>query len=172
MSHYHTYHSETCRKFNADIYQALLQLQEQDYSQRSHFFHGRYENLYLAVEKLPGLQVVLDTAKTQAADYLHMPPEQLTMGFWINMMAPGDVTTAHTHDDDDELLSGVYYIRVPADSGQLVISDAGQREYIQPQEGMFVFFSPQTLHEVTRNASDSIRVSVAFNFGPLSRDDE
>ena len=87
-------------------------------------------------------------------------------------MAPGDVTTAHTHDDDDELLSGVYYVRVPENSGKLVIHEAGRREEIEPEQGMFIFFSPQTLHEVTRNDSDEIRVSVAFNFGPYHKHDD
>lgn len=86
-------------------------------------------------------------------------------------MNPGDVTTAHTHDDDDELLSCVYYIKVPKDvsnSGELILMANNEKTVIQPEEGKFVFFSPATLHEVTKNESNESRLSIAFNFGLLN----
>jgi hypothetical protein len=73
-----------------------------------------------------------------------------------------------TRDEDDEILSGVYYIDVPPDSGKLVLIDGVRREELQPRAGMYVFFAPETLHEVTCNESGRARISVGFNFGPAT----
>ena len=111
--------------------------------------------------------MILDTAIMEAAEILGHPHPMLHFGWWLNLMKPGDVTYPHTHDDNDELLSGVYYIDAPRDSGRLVLLDAGRRQEISPRAGMFVFFAPDVLHEVTRNESDRPRLSVGFNIGVL-----
>ena len=106
--------------------------------------------------------------REEASKILDIDKNKLVSGFWLNSMQPGDVTTAHTHDDDDELLSCVYYIKVPKDeqkSGDLVIIENNEKTVLKPKEGYFVFFSPATLHEVTKNESDDARPSIAFNFG-------
>ena len=79
-------------------------------------------------------------------------------------MGPGAETTLHCHDDDDERLSGVYYVRVPKHSGKLIIHRGTQRIHHAPQEGQWVFFAPETPHAVSVNRSDKLRLSVAFNF--------
>ncbi|MEK9134507.1 MAG: hypothetical protein AAB333_06565 [Pseudomonadota bacterium] len=81
-------------------------------------------------------------------------------------MHPGDVTFARTHDENDELLSGVYYIDVPPHSGKLMLIDGARREEVPSRSGLFVFFAPEMLHEVTRNESDRPRLSIGFNIGP------
>ena len=86
-------------------------------------------------------------------------------------MAPGITTrgsqVSRTRDDADELLSGVYYIDVPPDSGNLVLMDGIRREEIQSREGMFVFFAPELLYEATRYESGRPRLSIGFNIGPV-----
>ncbi len=167
MDLYETHLCETCQALNAKLLSRIESLSAEDIVRQSHYLAGRYENLYLAPESLPEIRAILDVAVTHASRLLARPETELRIGWWLNRMRPGDVTCAHTHDDGDELLSGVYYIEVPPDSGKLVLTDGMQREAIQPREGMFVFFMPETLHEVTRNESDRARLSVGFNIGPV-----
>ncbi|MBI3777474.1 MAG: 2OG-Fe(II) oxygenase [Gammaproteobacteria bacterium] len=139
----------------------------EDIVRQSHYLGGRYENLYLAPESFPEISAILDVVIAQASCLLACPETELRIGWWLNLMRPGDATFAHTHDDGDELLSGVYYIEVPPDSGKLVLMNGQQCEEIQPREGMFVFFKPEVLHEVTRNESNRTRLSIGFNIGPV-----
>jgi hypothetical protein len=133
--------------------------------QRSHLFAGRYENVYVPEARLPAIQPVLAEARRAAAEYLQRPNISLSMGFWFNEMGPGHVTMPHSHDDDDELVSGVYYVRVPQNSGELVLTQGCLVTRVTPVEGQFVFFPPDVIHEVTENRSLETRLSVGMNFG-------
>ena len=154
-------------KINQKIKAAYLQLREQDLIRRSHFFGGRFENLYLERERIPQIVTVLDVAENHAKELLGLPDKNIRSGFWINDMGPNESTTEHNHDDFDELLSGVYYVDVPKDSGELVIVDQYSRTLLKPQAGMFVFFAPDVLHSVNKNNSLERRISIGMNFGPL-----
>jgi len=84
-------------------------------------------------------------------------------------MQAGHSTSTHTHEEDDELLSGVYYISVPKESGDLILGDVSKDEKrirITPEEGEFIFFSPKLLHAVEENQSSELRLSIGVNFGP------
>jgi len=152
---------------NRQIMDAYTQLREQDLLKRSHFFGGRYENLYIDRERIPAIGQVLKQAELYAQNLLQKTENQLRSGFWINDMGPNEVTTEHDHDEYDEMLSGVYYVKVPKDSGELVIVDKHSRTLVTPQAGMFVFFAPAVLHSVSKNLSGERRVSIGMNFGPL-----
>lgn len=160
--------SQTCFDINEKVLKKFEQLSDDDFKEKTHLFNGRYENIYLESNKIPELKVIIDSAMENAASILNIKREKLASGFWLNAMGAGDVTTAHTHDDDDELLSCVYYIKVPEHSGDLIIIEKNEKIIIEPKEGNFIFFTPDTLHEVTENTSKHIRLSIAFNFG-LSR---
>lgn len=151
---------------NRQIMEGYLHLREQDLLKRSHFFGGRYENLYLHRECIPAIGQVLEQAECYARNLLEKPAQQLRSGFWINDMGPSEVTSEHDHDDYDEMLSGVYYVQVPQDSGELVIVDQHSRTLLAPQAGMFVFFAPSVLHSVSINRSGERRISIGMNFGP------
>jgi hypothetical protein len=133
---------------------------------RSHYFGGRYENIYLSSEQIPALAGVLEPARRCAAAILGLDGRLPQVGFWLNHMAPGQQTLPHSHDDDDELLSGVYYVEVPAGSGELILDDPPLLTRVTPQAGMFVFFRPTVIHEVSRNDSAAARLSMGMNFGP------
>jgi hypothetical protein len=148
--------------YNEAIYHSFLQMNPDDYDKQSHFFHGRYENIYINEKKIPALAHLLDRIEQEVVRYLKVHAGQIKMGFWLNVMRPGDTTTRHCHDDLDEVLSGVYYIRVPEQSGNLIVYTPEPDE-IQPQESMLVFFLPTLDHEVLRNASEDIRLSIGFN---------
>lgn len=153
---------------NRQIMDVYLQLSEQDILKRTHFFNGRYENLYLQRERISALKIVLEQAEKFASRILDYPLNQLRSGFWINHMGPNAVTTEHNHDEDGELLSGVYYIQVPQNSGELVIVDRYSRTLIMPRAGQFVFFAPAVLHSVCMNNSGESRISMGMNFGPMA----
>jgi hypothetical protein len=155
-----------CLAYHRAIVQRLFELKDSAQARKSHFFAGRYENIYLARDSLPGLEVILDVALNQAAQLLARPAESLQLGFWFNLMQQGDVTLPHRHDDDDELLSATYYLQIPPQAGRLLLKlPAGMRE-IEPVEGNFVFFDPRIEHEVTRHAHPSARISLGINIGP------
>jgi hypothetical protein len=153
---------------NRQIVEGYRQLREQDFLRRSHFFGGRYENLYFERERIPAIARVLEQAERHAQNLLQQAND-LRSGFWINDMGPGESTTEHDHDEDDELLSAVYYVEVPQDSGDLVIVDSHSHTLLTPQAGMFVFFAPSVVHSVNVNRSGERRISMGMNFGPVSK---
>lgn len=128
-------------------------------------FAGRYENIYLERNLVPGLDFILDVALTEAARLLASTKEAMQLGFWFNLMQQGDVTLPHSHDDDDELLSGTYYLQVPPDAGKLLLALPDGVRSIDPVEGQFVFFHPGIEHEVTRHQHATPRISLGINFG-------
>jgi len=137
---------------------------------RTHLFDGRYENIYLNEQHIPELSPLIEEATQLAAEILKV--ENLRAGYWFNDMPPGATTTLHTHDDDDELLSGVYYVNVPENSGKLIIYDDSDKNHpetieITPTAGEFVFFKPDVRHEVSRNNSTKHRLSIGINFGTV-----
>ena len=99
---------------------------------------------------------------------------------WININPKYSYNHPHTHPGS--VLSGVYYIKIPDQSGDLVfinpsdvaieasrnisngvcISDSMYR--IRPQEDQILIFPPWTQHLVEQNLSDDDRISVSFNF--------
>ena len=139
-------------------------------TRKSHHFMGRYENIYIDNARIPALSLIINNVKEIAAEILHVPSNNLKAGLWFNVMNPGDKTTRHQHDDDDELLSAVYYIKVPENSGNLKLGKIPVFTEVTPREGMFVFFPPELPHEVTENLSDESRVSLGINIGPVTPD--
>ncbi len=131
----------------------------------THHFSGRYENLYIDRCYVPSLEPVLDRARELGADYLHCPQRRLVQGFWFNCMEPGHVTLPHNHDEDDERLSGVYYLSVPAGSGDLRLHTGDSITRVQPLAGHYVFFAPDLVHEVSENRSRDVRLSIGLNMG-------
>lgn len=165
----HTFECTDCCQFNKTLAREILSLETSELTTRTHFFAGRYENVYIPAGNLTHISRILDTALEQGAALLGYDKDQLSIGFWLNIMRQGDVTLTHTHDDDDELLSGTYYITIPDNTSRLVLNINGEKKSVEPKEGLFVFFDPVTPHEVTENKSSQPRISIGFNIG-LKRD--
>ena len=151
-------------RLNRAVYSSFLAHYQDEKVFRSHLFNQRYENIYLTEKHVPQLPDLLAQARHYASELCGT--EQLRAGCWFNYMPPGAVTTRHNHDEADEVLSAVYYVRVPADSGDLILYDNEPASRITPQAGQLIFFPPHIDHEVTRNNSDEARLSIAINFGP------
>lgn len=162
----HIYDCAQYQTVNMDLARAILSFPDDCFRQRSHFFHGRYENLYLNADELPGLQPVLETALLKSAELLQLPVDELKLGFWLNIMHKGDVTTLHSHDDDDELLSAVYYVQVPDNAGVFKLHHEGVAKAIEPVASRFMFFDPAIAHEVSVHGNDIPRISIGINIGP------
>lgn len=157
---------QSASNINSAVYSEYLNANNNDNDnvKRTHLFNNRYENIYIEKSSIPAIIPILEYANNCAKQVLNTP-DDLDIGFWFNDMPPGSVTIPHTHDDDDELLSGAYYIRVPNNSGDLVLSKNGTNKTITPAEGQLILFKPDCLHEVTINNSNSHRLSIGMNFG-------
>lgn len=150
---------------NTGLYTRFMALRDTARIRGTHYVGGRFENSYVAAEDIPDIATVLTRVKRQAALLLGLQEQDLKVGFWFNAMQPGQRTLPHHHDEDDELLSAVYYVRVPENSGDLILHIGEDRVTIRPQEGKLVMFAPATVHEVTANLSPELRLSVAINIG-------
>lgn len=133
---------------------------------RTHMFGGRFENIYIPRQRLPELSTLSEFVVAAAAQILRSTP--LRHGFWFNEMPPGHSTTLHSHEEDDESLSAVYYLQCPENSGRLILHDHEAQIVVTPRPGLAVLFPPDLPHEVEENTSRETRLSVAFNFGPPS----
>ena len=155
--------SNSLLQHNDSLFTGFLNNYESDKVKRTHLFNGRYENIYLNENHIPELSIFLEEACEHANAILGTT--KINAGYWFNYMPAGAVTLPHRHDDDDELLSGVYYVAVPENSGDLIIHADHDKVRISPEKGMFVFFKPDVIHEVTENLSQSERLSIGINFG-------
>jgi len=134
-----------------------------EHTHQSHFELGRFENTYIERTAIPEMEKLIDIALEAARKILGK--NALKVGFWFNAMQPGQRTLRHNHDEDDELLSCVYYVSAPEESGDLIVHHADGSLRVKPEVGKFVFFSPRLAHEVEENHSNQRRLSIAFNFG-------
>jgi len=155
-----------CKPLHADIIEQLLKRLEDPQTHKTHFFNGRYENIYIDKTHLPTIEPILNTILEESARLLRCDKAELKMGFWFNLMQKDDVTLAHNHDDDDEIISGTYYLQVPEHSGILNIKLSEQtKSTIKPNEARLTFFHPAVEHEVSKHHSPIPRISIGFNIG-------
>ncbi len=151
---------------NGPLVAAFATLRDDDFSHRSHHIAGRFENLYLDRHRLPGLDAVLDFATITAAARLGPQCPPLRCGFWLNAMPPGSSTSRHDHAENDELLSGVYYVTTPAASGDICFADGNFHIRVEPRPGMLLLFPPALQHWVEPHYGSGLRLSVGLNLGP------
>lgn len=154
----------TAKQINDSLYSDFLNISHGDNIKRTHLFNGRYENLYIEKSSIPTITPILNFANSCAKKLLNSDQE-LDIGYWFNDMPPESITIPHTHDDDDELLSGAYYVKVPENSGNLILTKNKIHKTITPVEGQLILFKPDCLHEVTKNNCSSHRLSIGMNFG-------
>jgi uncharacterized RmlC-like cupin family protein len=153
-------------EINNRIQQEFLMYSKEENIKRTHYFNGRYENIYLNEQHIPQLKSLMQQANKFARAILGTDnTNKIKQGYWFNAMPPESTTTLHTHDDDDELLSCVYYVHVPKNSGDLIIHHNKTQFKIQPKAGEFIFFKPDIPHEVSKNISSEHRLSIGINFG-------
>ncbi len=100
---------------------------------------------------------------------------------WINVLDTGGVHTGHIHPQS--VLSGTFYVDVPAGSSSLKLEDPrlammmaspGRRDdapesdrnfiYVAPKAGEVLMWESFIRHEVPMNQARKSRVSVSFNY--------
>lgn len=99
---------------------------------------------------------------------------------WVNVNPPGSSNSRHAHISSHVYLAGVHYVQVPENSGCIRFYDprgpvgrampdgvywegGSTAQFIQPKEGMVLFFPNYIEHDVEENKSDDTRVSIGFN---------
>ena len=101
---------------------------------------------------------------------------------WANINYPGGCNRPHLHPNS--LFSGVYWIKAPEKSGDLMLYEPrpgvhttmpNRKEgklppelwreiHYKPQAGVAIMFPSWLWHEVKHNESNDTRISVSFNF--------
>ena len=99
---------------------------------------------------------------------------------WCNINPKGAYNIRHVHNDTNIFLSGVYYVKVPENSGtirfwdprgalihfqrdQEYFNDDIAYEEIIPEPGLLLYFPTWIEHEVTPNEVDEDRITISFN---------
>ena len=108
--------------------------------------------------------------------------EPILGNMWANINPPGGYNRPHLHPNCH--YSGVYYIKAPKNSGQIVFNDPRTTSHmvmpnrikatpppdlwrevrIDPLVGRIIMFPAWLWHCVELNQSNDIRISVSFNF--------
>ena len=101
---------------------------------------------------------------------------------WANINFPGGFNRPHLHPN--ALFSGVYWVKVPPQSGNFMVydprtgvqvtmpnrkkgalpSELWREVHYEPVAGRCIMFPAWLWHEVKPNESNDIRISVSFNF--------
>ena len=101
---------------------------------------------------------------------------------WANINGPGNYNRPHVHPNS--LFSGVYWIKTPDNSGNLMLYDPRPGTHMSmpnrtdgklppelwrevqysPKAGTCIMFPSWLWHEVKPNQSSDTRISVSFNF--------
>ena len=143
----------------------------------SHKINGRWENQYLNIQYFPELRKLFRTACREGKEILEkslvVPYKELGLPmdeFWFNIAGPGESTGWHDHKERSEL-SGVYYLHVPDNSGDIhfrkKIGDETFEWEIKSQTGKLILFDSNIEHSVPENKSKENRISIAFNLFSL-----
>ena len=143
----------------------------------SHKINGRWENQYLSIQYFPQLRKLFRSAcregKAILGKPLVIPYKELGLSmdeFWFNIAAPGESTGWHDHKKGSEL-SGVYYLHVPDNSGDIHFRKKDDDEIfeweIKSQTGKLILFDSSIEHSVPKNKSKENRISIAFNLFSL-----
>lgn len=156
---------------------------------REHGYKGytSYASLDDLPKRDPGfaaLKTALDGHAAAFARELHLDLSGRKLkldSLWINVLEPGGVHSGHIHPH--AVLSGTYYVDVPAGASALKLEDPRlplmmaappKREdapeaarafvYIAPRAGEALLWESFVRHEVPMNCARKARVSVSFNY--------
>jgi uncharacterized protein (TIGR02466 family) len=112
----------------------------------------------------------------------YLSPKPVLGNMWANINYPGGYNRPHLHPNS--LFSGVYWIKTPIKSGNLMLYDPrpgvhttmpNRKEgklpsqlwrevHYEPIAGRAIMFPAWMWHEVRTNESNDTRISVSFNF--------
>ena len=122
----------------------------------------------------------VDMVATNCPQRDDKPISDIVVYPWCNINPKGAYNIRHVHNDTNIFLSGVYYVKVPENSGTIrfwdprgalmhiqrdheYFNDAIAYEEIIPEPGLLLYFPTWIEHEVTPNEVDEDRISISFN---------
>ena len=138
------------------------------------------------MHKIPVFKTLVDELfKMQMEIYKEelLSREPIIGNMWANINPPGGYNRPHIHPNSH--FSGVYYIKAPQNSGEIVFNDPRSGAHmimpervkdikppshlwrevrVIPLEGRMLMFPSWLWHCVEPNESNDIRISVSFNF--------
>ena len=184
------YQFEDLDSFNNQLSEAILSFDWHSYKQENALDFGnnletRNEDTFIPLDKAPGIMHVLQLALEKSAaiaDKFGWPLDNHSLKltqYWANVNEPNDYNMRHHHIPSH--LSGVYYVKVPEQSGDIRFFDdrrvklATEPEAaketplsrfeitFQPKEGMMLIFPSWLEHIVGQNKSSQTRIAVSFN---------
>jgi uncharacterized protein (TIGR02466 family) len=146
--------------------------------------YGSISNLSERIQPFATLARMIDRHAAQFAKALHWDlrgGKPVCDSMWVNVLSEGGAHTSHIHTN--AVLSGTYYVRVPAGSGPIVFEDPRHammmaapprkskaprefRTYVSetPSEGTLLLWESWLRHEVPLNRAEGSRISVSFNY--------
>jgi uncharacterized protein (TIGR02466 family) len=113
---------------------------------------------------------VIESLADGIAKHRNLPPLKV-ISMWGNINYRGNFNGAHTHEG---ILSGVFYLQVPENSGSLIICNPAVRAHnspirnndygIKPEKFACILFPSWLEHYVQPNLNTEPRISLSFNF--------
>jgi len=173
----HTIFSTTISDNKIDIDTILHEFHKNTkHHTHTHFINNRWENIYLNPKYIPSIlpllskihSIAIKTFHTKLAPHqtLVIPHELLGYEkneFWFNVALLGESTGVHNHNGK-ALISGVYYLQVPENCGNIVFLKGNKEKLeISPKSGKLLLFPSELDHCVQNNMGNDKRISVAFN---------
>ena len=104
-------------------------------------------------------KIIIDMSIYLSKIYYNKTIKPRVENLWGMIYKKGDY--AMVHDHWPSLWSGVYYIEVPDNSGDLYFPQLKQT--ITPQNNQMIVFEGKTRHGVRESLSDKERIAVSFN---------
>lgn len=143
----------------------------------SHKINGRWENQYLDIQFVPQARDIFKMAselsKELTSESVLVPHKELGYPlneFWFNVTVPGESTGWHDHKKN-AVISGVYYLHIPENSGDLVLRKKENGKWlewiIKSETGKMILFPSHLEHSVQCNRSKEKRISLSFNLYTL-----
>ncbi|MGD9980665.1 MAG: TIGR02466 family protein [Hyphomonadaceae bacterium] len=173
---------KSCRAIAAD--DAAGQSWSREHGYRGYTSYASLDDLPKRDPTFAALRQALDKHAAAFARELHfdLGGRKLKLdSIWINVLEPGGAHSGHIHPH--AVLSGTYYVDVPANASALKLEDPRhvsmmaappRREDAPESERTFVYVAPKAgdvlmwesfvRHEVPVNAARKARVSVSFNY--------
>jgi uncharacterized protein (TIGR02466 family) len=131
-------------------------------------------------ELRPLFQYVCEMAIQAVQDLNFIPNNIFLTHAWVNFNDSREcMNSEHVHG---EVFSGVFYLKVPPNSGKLVLNNSamnrlwsgcsliqeknqftGEQMKIEPEEGSIILFPAYLPHSVETNSHDDERISISFN---------
>ena len=129
------------------------------------------------------LREAIRAACTEALGEMGQGGRAFYLQSWINLHDRGGFNFLHMHEGS--LLSGSFYLQVPAGAGEFVFRDPragvvhgdvkggvpnGHADvHLRPSDGLLVLFPCWMEHYVEPHDSDEPRITIAFNANPVER---